>query len=767
MNSDNIIYHIVIIRKVSVNMHQNWQDFQKYRYKFKFMVRLFYLDLFFVILTCISYALDIIKPITIILLGIDIVFLFGTLIYIIVNQNLLNQIEAAFLQDNYGSMSYKLNLFRKLLESNLFQYHFQPIVDARTGEIFAYEALMRTDPDSLNLTPLEILDFATKEGCLYDIERYSFFNILQLMKENQDLFQNKKLFINSISSHQLTDIDFDELYHNYSSLFRNLVIEIAETTLLSEGSLKLIEKRMQETGFQLALDDYGTGFSNEYSLLNSNPNYIKIDRTILHYINVDSKKQHIVTGLIHFASQNNIKVIAEGIETYEEFEYVISLGVDYIQGYYASRPNPFLISKIPQEVIDKIQNIYGRCSREGIVQKVYVTNGDAILCPVSLALEMYSEVIVKEHEITIQGPNDIAVNLSFIIPDNHVCQITLDSVKLRGNEKPAIILGKNCNVVLNLVGDNHISDDSIRVPETSELKIIGEGNLTVKVERNNQVGIGGTALQAYGNIILASTGVIKVSCNASVSVAIGGGQNPYNSLIQITSGTIYIETSGYNTVGIGSISGNAKIKIDNSKIKITSEGAKAVSIGSLIGYVDICSTGNLIIKCSGKNAVAIGSMDDSDGKILIEGGMISIRFSTSCGSGIGALGGRVGIEILQGDIAIFGEGTNIIGIGDHSGFGDIRIKNGIISIQLYAQKGIPIGSERRHVIIDGGNIQCDFPDLIIPVNTYGTPLVARIVMGSDEFHRTVDTVTYSYDYQASYCERYPYIKVYLPESIIL
>jgi hypothetical protein len=84
-----------------------------------------------------------------------------------------------------------------------------------------------------------------------------------------------------------------------------------------------------------------------------------------------------------------------------------------------------------------------------------------------------------------------------------------------------------------------------------------------------------------------------------------------------------------------------------------------------------------------------------------------------------------------------------------------------------ARTGEIFGNERRNVIIDGGNIQCDFPDQIIPVNTYGTPLVARIIMDSDEFCRTVDTVTYSYDYQASYCDRYPYIKVYLPESFIL
>ena len=124
------------------------------------------------------------------------------------------------------------------------------------------------------------------------------------------------------------------------------------------------------------------------------------------------------------------------------------------------------------------------------------------------------------------------------------------------------------------------------------------------------------------------------------------------------------------------------------------------------------------------------------------------------------------IDILAGDVSIFGEGSDIIGIGSHAGFGDIRIKDGIISLQLYASNAIPIGNIRRRVIIDGGNIQCDFPDEITPVNSYGAPLIARIIMDTDEFCRVVDTVSYSYEYHASYCERYPYIKVYLPEGII-
>lgn len=750
-------------------MQKNWQEFQNYRLKFKVIVRLFYLDLLFIILTFLSFSIDFpySKPITILLICIDILHLLGTVFHIKKNHTLINEMEKLFLRDHNGEMSYKLCNFKKLIEYNLFQYHFQPIVNARNGEIFAYEAFMRTDPDTIDLMPLEILNLATKEDCLYSVERYTFYNILRIMKEKEEFFLNKKLFINSISSHQLTNTDFEELHHNYSFLFRNVVMEITETTMLSEEGLNLISKRLKDTSCQLALDDYGTGCSNESNLLTTNPNYIKIDGSILCNIHIDSKKQHIVSGLINFAAQNNIKVIAEGIETYEEFEYVIRLGVDYIQGYYTARPTPELLPKVSQEVIDKIQEINRKVLIEGTIIKLYETKGDTIVYPVALALDMYSDLLIREREISVRGSQEMIANLSLIIPDNHDCQITLEQVRLRGNDKPAIILGKNCSVVLNLIGSNDILNDGIRVPETSDLTINGDGNLTIQAEHTNRVGIGGTALQAYGNITLASTGNIKVISNGNISVAIGGGQNPYNSQIHILSGTIYIDSSGYNTVGIGSISGNAKVKISNAKIKITAEGTKATGIGSLRGYVDLLSSGNLIIKCSGKNAVGIGSIEDSDGKIMITDGIISIRFNSHCGSGIGALGGKLGIDILNGDLTIFGEGTDLSGIGDHDGFGDIRIKNGTISVQLYASNAIPIGNVRRNVIIDGGNIQCDFPEEIIPVNTYGTPLVARIIMDLDEFHQTVDAVKYSYEYQASYSDRYPYIKVYLPENIII
>jgi EAL domain-containing protein (putative c-di-GMP-specific phosphodiesterase class I) len=248
-------------------------------------------------------------------------------------------------------------MFHKLLEENLFEYHFQPIINARTGDIYAYEALMRTDPDIIEMLPIEILDLASKENRLYDIEKLTFYNTLKIMKNTSETFQNKKLFINSVSSHQLTDEDFNKLYQDYAPLFQNIVMEITESTLLDDAGIKLIHKRFQDTNCQLALDDYGTGYSNESILLNSNPDFVKIDRSILHNIHIDTKKQHLVSNLVNFAKQNQIKIIAEGIESYEVFEYVINAEVDYIQGFYTAKPNPILIDTIPEDLLEKIRKL--------------------------------------------------------------------------------------------------------------------------------------------------------------------------------------------------------------------------------------------------------------------------------------------------------------------------------------------------------------------------------------------------------------------------
>jgi EAL domain-containing protein (putative c-di-GMP-specific phosphodiesterase class I) len=88
----------------------------------------------------------------------------------------------------------------------------------------------------------------------------------------------------------------------------------------------------------IALDDFGTGYNSEYALITMHPDIIKIDRSIIEGCDKDISKYTMIRNLVKIARENNVKVLAEGIETRSEMETVIRCGADYLQGYYLSRP---------------------------------------------------------------------------------------------------------------------------------------------------------------------------------------------------------------------------------------------------------------------------------------------------------------------------------------------------------------------------------------------------------------------------------------------
>ncbi len=245
-------------------------------------------------------------------------------------------------------------MFDLLVEKNLFIYYFQPIVSARTGQICAYEALMRTI-GNINMNPGQILDIAKEYRRLYDIELATFRNVLKFVSEHAEYFENKNIFINTIPGHFLHDADYEEISSTYKDLFRQCVIEITEQNDISDDELTRI-KELGGTGSecQLAVDDYGAGYSNIVNLLRYKPQVIKIDRFLISGIQNDVNKQMFVKNVIDFARFNQILTIAEGVETSEELQAVISYGADLIQGFYTARPAAQPLQELPEEIRQEI-----------------------------------------------------------------------------------------------------------------------------------------------------------------------------------------------------------------------------------------------------------------------------------------------------------------------------------------------------------------------------------------------------------------------------
>lgn len=255
-----------------------------------------------------------------------------------------------------NTQEYDEEVFSLLIEQNLFRYCFQPIVDAKTGEIYAYEALMRTD-ESIHMTPFEILNAASQCGRLYDIERATLYNVMEHYAHTPEVFGRKKVFINLIPGYFLNEADYAMIGTKYGEYMDNFVFEITEQNTLSDDELDRIKKLGGDSrNNQVAVDDYGVGHSNIVNLLRYSPQIIKIDRFLITDIDKDVNKQMFIKSTIEFAQLNSIKVLAEGVETSEEMKTVISFGVDYIQGYYTGRPVFDPIPEIDESIREEIIN---------------------------------------------------------------------------------------------------------------------------------------------------------------------------------------------------------------------------------------------------------------------------------------------------------------------------------------------------------------------------------------------------------------------------
>lgn len=229
--------------------------------------------------------------------------------------------------------------FRRLINEELVTYRFQPIIDAKDGSVFAYEALMRVDLPTLH-SPADVLRLAREENCLHEVERITFFcasSAYQALENAGKVVPSALLFVNSFASQYLTPDELSEYSARYASILPRIVIEITEEEALDPKALR-IKQTIPGSSGAFALDDYGSGYSNERSLLELSPNYIKIDLSIIRDIDTDANKRQIVSNTVSYAHQRGMKVVAEGLETADEVRTVLSLGVDLLQGFFLAMP---------------------------------------------------------------------------------------------------------------------------------------------------------------------------------------------------------------------------------------------------------------------------------------------------------------------------------------------------------------------------------------------------------------------------------------------
>ena len=268
---------------------------------------------------------------------------------------------------NYTQIYKRYYEFLRILNQKNITSLFQPIVNLRDGSIMGFEALSRGPAGSEFESPLALLKYATENDFLWDIEYICRQKALKkaatFLQEGQYLFINVDANIFNDPKYQagLTKKALEEL----KIASENVVFEITEHSCVS--SIDLYEKALshyKEQGYRIAIDDVGTGYSNLNMLIKSRPHFLKIDMELIRNIDQDHTKQSLLKTFKGFCESCNIKLIAEGIETAEELETLIKIGVDYGQGYYLKKPSGEDFSLDPQitRLISTLSSIYDNYS---------------------------------------------------------------------------------------------------------------------------------------------------------------------------------------------------------------------------------------------------------------------------------------------------------------------------------------------------------------------------------------------------------------------
>ena len=209
----------------------------------------------------------------------------------------------------------------------------QPIVSWSGRRTIAYETLLRTDEPTLR-SPLDFFDAAERLGRAAELGRIIRQHIARLLRETPPA----QLFVNLHPA----DLEDEELYAEDGALTpfaSQVVLEITERAALDGiHELGTRVRRLRSLGYRIAIDDLGAGYAGLTSFAQLEPEVVKVDMSLVRGIDRSPVKQKLVRSIISLCTELGIQLVAEGIETPEERDMLVTLGADLCQGYLFAKP---------------------------------------------------------------------------------------------------------------------------------------------------------------------------------------------------------------------------------------------------------------------------------------------------------------------------------------------------------------------------------------------------------------------------------------------
>ncbi len=232
---------------------------------------------------------------------------------------------------------------KKALNHNELTLYYQPQINVHTNQIEGVEALCRWFTPQGAIPPGEFIPIAEESGLILDIGRFALSQSSIMAKQWYEQGCMLGHVAVNVSARQLSHPDFltilDEIVTTNQCSPHCIEIEITESSILEnpEKMLQLLHS-MKEKGYYLSMDDFGTGYSSLSYLKDLPIDKLKIDQSFVRNITHNPKNQIIVKTIINLGKGLGMQVLAEGVETQEELEFLITNGIDSVQGYYFHRP---------------------------------------------------------------------------------------------------------------------------------------------------------------------------------------------------------------------------------------------------------------------------------------------------------------------------------------------------------------------------------------------------------------------------------------------
>jgi diguanylate cyclase (GGDEF)-like protein len=236
------------------------------------------------------------------------------------------------------------NDLKEAINQNEFILFYQPMIDSQTHQCHSFEALIRwNSPQKGLIAPDDFLPIAHKAGLMTQLDEWVITTAIDTFSTLSPAFKENGSVSVNLTVETLLKPSFIEFINNTIKAKgfdpKNLILEIVETSLMLDlAAAKAVISDLHLLGVKIAIDDFGTGYSSLSYILELDVDILKIDQSFIRKIGVDERGPMLIKSIIALSKIIDVTIVAEGVETVEQKEFLIDHEVDELQGYLFAKP---------------------------------------------------------------------------------------------------------------------------------------------------------------------------------------------------------------------------------------------------------------------------------------------------------------------------------------------------------------------------------------------------------------------------------------------